>query len=182
MTERLILAGYGGQGIMTLGYCIALSAMRAGKQVTYFPSYGAAVRGGTANCHVTYSDEPIYLTSIEQADSLIIMNQPSYEKFRPLLKADGLLVINSSMVKLVPALEKASRGRVISAAATDIANELKNVRVANSVMLGAYNTATGFLPKDTILSVIVEEMGHRPQLLDANLAAMHRGEEAAKKT
>jgi 2-oxoglutarate ferredoxin oxidoreductase subunit gamma len=99
MTEKIILAGFGGQGMMLLGKLLAQAAMADGKQVTYFPSYGTEVRGGTAVYHLIVSSEEIFSPIIEEADTLIVMNQPSYQKFKGMLKPDGLLLLNTSMIK-----------------------------------------------------------------------------------
>jgi len=152
MTERVIMAGFGGQGMMLLGKLLAAVAMDEGREVTFFPSYGAEVRGGTAHCHVVISDEPIYSPIVERADSLIIMNQPSYGKFRPRLKPGGLLLLNTSMADPDPAQERGSPCVYLSIPATDTANQLGNVRVANVVMLGAYAAVRPVLPSRAILA------------------------------
>ena len=138
MTEQVIMAGFGGQGVMLIGKTYAGSAMHAGKEVTFFPSYGAEVRGGTAHCHIIVSDGPIYSPMVELADSLIIMNQPSYEKFRQRLRPEGLLLLNSSMAQMDKAREAESQALALAIPATELANELGNVRVANVIMLGVY--------------------------------------------
>jgi 2-oxoglutarate ferredoxin oxidoreductase subunit gamma len=96
--HRLIVAGFGGQGILTLGKLLCMAAMREGKKVTYLPAYGPEVRGGTANCQVVISSGIIYSPLVEQADSAIILNQLSYERFARALKPSGLLLVNSSGV------------------------------------------------------------------------------------
>ena len=177
MTERVIMAGFGGQGMMMLGKLVAGVAMRAGRQVTFFPSYGAEVRGGTAHCHVVISDEPIYSPIVEEADALIIMNQPSYDKFRPRLQAGGLLLLNSSMTDPTEAQERASAAHCVSAPVTEMANELGNVRVANVVMLGIYAHARAVLPSSALMAGLEASLaGAKAHLLEINRQAFRRGE------
>lgn len=138
MTERIIIAGAGGQGIMLMGKVLAEAAMRDNKYVTWLPSYGAEVRGGTAHCMVVISDEPIGSPCIGKADTLIIMNGPSLIKFKDRVNPKGLCLINSSL-----AADKSAVSRVESAGTrafpfTDIAIKLGNIKVANMVALGAY--------------------------------------------
>ena len=135
MLERVIMAGFGGQGMMFIGKLLAQAGMEEGFNVTYFPSYGAEVRGGTAHCHVAISDQPIYSPIVEEADALIIMNQPSYRKFRPCLKPDGLLILNSSMVEV----KEEADAEVVAVPATELADEMGGVRVGNVIMLALYN-------------------------------------------
>ncbi len=96
--EEVIIAGFGGQGIILAGKLLAQTAMKAGKEVTFMPSYGAEVRGGTANCMVVIADEPIACPVVGRRDSLIVMNTASLNKFAPHLKNGGLLVMNSSLI------------------------------------------------------------------------------------
>jgi len=176
MTERVIMAGWGGQGVMTLGKLLAWTMMQDGKEVTYFPSYGAEVRGGTAHCHVVVSDDPIHSPIVEVADSLLVMNQPSYEKFCGRLRDGGLLLLNSSLIEDRPA----DGGRVLSMPATAIAGELGSVRVANSVMLGAYNHVRGFAAPEKLLAAIDRALtGPKAALREINHSAFRRGEKIA---
>lgn len=173
MTERMILAGWGGQGMMLLGKLIANIAMRQDKHVTYFPSYGAEVRGGTAHCQVVISDEPIYSPIVEHADTLLIMNQPSYGKFNSLIAEDGLMLQNSSMISM----EEPHEGcRIIRVPATDIANDMGEVRVGNMVMLGAYTAVRDYLPRDEIEDVLRSSLtGRKAKLISLNMKALEKG-------
>ncbi len=134
MIERIIIAGSGGQGVMLLGKVIAQAAMRQGSQVTYLPAYGAEVRGGTSHCMITISDQKIGSPYISKADSLIILNNPSLEKFKIKVKANGLLVLNSSLAKI----DKLAKVEILQFPFTDIAIKLGNIKVANMVALGSY--------------------------------------------
>lgn len=173
MTERMILAGWGGQGMMLLGKLIATIAMRQDKDVTYFPSYGAEVRGGTAHCQVTLSDEPIYSPIVEHADTLLIMNQPSYDKFNSIIADEGLMLLNSSMITS----EEPHEGcRIIRIPATEIANELGEVKIGNMVMLGAYTAARDSLPHGEIEDVLRASLtGRKAKLLSLNMKALEKG-------
>ena len=181
MTERIIIAGSGGQGIITLGKLIAGVAMRQGKEVTFFPSYGAEVRGGTAHCHVIISDEAIYSPIVAEADTLLIMNQLSYQKFRPCLVCGGLLLINSTITVPDDALERDFSATLLSAPVTEKANELGDVRVANMVMLGLYAAVKDVLPSSALIAGLEStRTGRMAQFLDINLRAFRAGEALAK--
>ncbi|MGQ3686218.1 MAG: 2-oxoacid:acceptor oxidoreductase family protein [Candidatus Loosdrechtia sp.] len=147
ITERIILAGFGGQGMMLLGKLLAQAAMAVGKYVTFFPSYGTEVRGGTAVYHLIISDEEIFSPLIEVADTLIVMNQPSYQKFYGMLKPDGLLILNSSMITV----QNHPEMKVYMIPATEIASKLGNVLVSNIVILGAYLAIRKLISADQIL-------------------------------
>jgi len=180
VTERVIMAGFGGQGMMLLGKLLAQVALNEGLEVTFFPSYGAEVRGGTAHCHVTMSDEPIFSPMIERADSLIVMNQPSYDKFRPRLNPNGRLLLNTPMTRTEPAQEGRSPASCLEIPATLLANELGNLRVANMIMMGAYATLLDILPQETVLRVIEENLGKRKaHLMEANRKAYREGAKRA---
>jgi 2-oxoglutarate ferredoxin oxidoreductase subunit gamma len=178
--ERLIISGFGGQGVMTIGKFAASLAMDDGREVTFFPSYGAEVRGGTAHCHLIVSDEPIISPLVEEADSLIVMNQLSYDRFRPLLRAGGLLVLNSSLAEIDPAKEKAGAERV-AVPATEIANEMGNVRVANVIIFGAYCARRKLLDPDRVLAGIDTVLSERKHLQEINRLAFQKGMELAAK-
>ena len=124
MTERIIIAGAGGQGIMLLGKILAQAAMRQDKFVTWLPSYGAEVRGGTAHCMVIISNTEIGSPYIDKADALIIMNQPSLERFKAKLKNKGLLIVNSSLAGRV----NYQNMRISQFPFTDIAIKLGNIK------------------------------------------------------
>jgi len=148
-----------------------------GLQVTFIPAYGPEVRGGTAHCEVVLSGEPIPSPLVEQADTLIILNQPSYDKFRPLLKPDGVALLNSSMAQPDPGDK-----RSLLIPATEAANGLGNVRVTNLVALGAYAQVRGGVPLEAVMGVLGKELtGARAHLLEVNRQAFLKGRELAKK-
>jgi 2-oxoglutarate ferredoxin oxidoreductase subunit gamma len=150
MIEKIIIAGAGGQGIMLLGKVLAEAAMRENKFVTWLPSYGAEVRGGTANCMVVVSDKAISSPFIDKADSLIIMNGPSLQRFKPRLKNNGLLILNSSLAGA--ALNK----KCIKYPFTDIAVKLGNIKIANMVALGCYLGRKNTVTVKTVLKVFAD--------------------------
>ena len=169
MTEEIILAGFGGQGMMLLGKLLAQAAMYEGKYVTFFPSYGTEVRGGTAVYHLIISSEEIFSPLIEAADTLIVMNEPSYQKYKEMVKPNGLLVMNSSMVKTnhLPGVKN------YKVPATEIASKLGNVLVSNIVMLGAYLAIKNLFPIKLMLDQLQALLeGKRGNLFEINKQAL----------
>jgi 2-oxoglutarate ferredoxin oxidoreductase subunit gamma len=174
MTERVIMAGSGGQGLMLIGKLLAHVVMREGKHVTFLPSYGTEVRGGTANCHVVISTEEIFSPFVEEADTLLIMNQQSYDKFKSILRPGGTLLVNSSMVHPAAAADGAD---LIQIPATECASELGNVRVANMVMAGAYNALKNLVQTANLLAELQATLaGKKAALFEINKKALERGE------
>lgn len=173
MKEQVIIAGFGGQGILLAGIILANAGMKDAREVSWLPSYGPEMRGGTANCHVVISDNQIGSPIIESPDCTIIMNKPSLHKFEPLLKKDGCMVINSSLVDVLPEREDISVFRI---PANEIALELGNNKVANMVMLGAYVKARGSVPAKCVEASISSVLGEKnPKLTELNLIAFNKG-------
>lgn len=172
MTEKIICAGFGGQGIMAMGKILALSAMREGKYATWLPSYGAEVRGGTAHCMVVISDEEIASPCIEKADTLIIMNGPSLAKFKNSIRNKGLLLVNSSMADC-----KATSRRldIVCAPVTDMASKLGMEKVANTVAIGIYLARRKIISLKTMERSIEEVLSHREKLIAVNKRALEEG-------
>ena len=177
--EEIIIAGFGGQGILLAGRLLAQTAMKRGLEVTYMPSYGAEVRGGTANCMVIIADEPIASPVVDRPDSLIVMNKASLNKFASRLKAGGLLVMNSSLIDIEPQLDNTIE--IIAVPADKIAIELGNQKAANMVALGAYLQKRGDLSPDAAVACLAETIAKRyHKTLPVNTEALHRGAEFAK--
>jgi 2-oxoglutarate ferredoxin oxidoreductase subunit gamma len=175
--ERLIVAGFGGQGVVFLGRLLAHAMMHEGKNVTFLPAYGPEVRGGWANCHVVISSGEIYSPSVTHPTALLAMNQISWDHFARQLEPDGLAVVNASMAQAAAATPSQ---RIIPVAATDIAKELGDVRATNMVMLGAYNHARGLLALDALLGHLRTALGpQKAALFELNRQAVQRGMEAA---
>lgn len=179
INEKIIFAGFGGQGVMLLGQLITYAGMFEDKEVSWLPSYGPEMRGGTANCHVMVSDKPIASPVISKnATTAIIMNLPSLNKFESELVKDGLLLINSSLVE-----EKTSRDdvRAYYIPANDIASELGNLKVANIIMLGAYLELTKVVKPETVMKALKKIFGEaKEHLIALNEEALKRGAELVK--
>lgn len=143
--EETIIAGFGGQGIILSGKLLAHTGMQAGKNVTYMPSYGAEVRGGTANCMVVLSDKPVASPVVTYPNSLVAMNKASLNKFAGRVKSDGLLIYNSSLIDTGLPDDVAENVRLIAVPADEIAVKLGSKKSANMVALGAYLEARGIL-------------------------------------
>ncbi len=177
--ESIIIAGFGGQGVVLAGKLLAQAALCAGLQVTYFPSYGAEVRGGTSNCTVVISHESIASPVIARPDCLIIMNQASCTKFLPQLKENGLLIFNCSSIKALPPHTPAQIRR-IAIDADEQAIALGNQRVANMILLGAYLKARGLLDLNAVKDVLPQVLAPRyHHMLSTNIRALYKGAELA---
>ena len=172
--EEVLIAGFGGQGIILAGKLLAQTAMKAGKEVTFMPSYGAEVRGGTANCMVIISDRPIACPLVSRPDSLIAMSKASANKFAKSIKDSGVLVMNSSLIKEKPELPESIE--ILSVPADELALELGNIRAANMVALGAYLQKSKILGVDTAVECLPEVLAKRHhQILSVNAEALRRG-------
>jgi len=178
MTNEIMIAGFGGQGVMAIGKTIAEAAMNEGKDVSWLPSYGPEMRGGTANCCVVMSEDPIVCPIVLEPTELIAMNLPSLLKFEPNVVKDGTVFVNSSIIK-----DKVSRNDVkaIYVPCLEIAQELGNLKVANMVMLGAYIEAMHNLKTETIKEMLVHMFtGPKAKLVDLNIEALARGAACVK--
>ena len=176
--REVILSGFGGQGVMSIGKNLAEAGVVEGLEVSWVPSYGPEMRGGTANCTVILSSERIGAPLVETATEIIVMNRPSLLKFESAVKPGGTVFVNSSIVP-----DKVSRTdvRAVYVPCDEIAAELGNPKVANMVMLGAYIGATGALKVETIQEMIHEMFtGKKAKLVPLNLEALQRGIDCAK--
>lgn len=173
MKKEIVISGFGGQGVMSIGKNLVEAGMAEGMEVTWAPSYGPEMRGGTANCHVVLSDKPVGSPLFTHPTELIAMNAPSLEKFVPAVKKDGLVFVNSSVVS---AKVERSDLRAIYVPCAEIAYKVGNPKVGNMVMLGAYVAATGALKPDTIREMIREMFtGRKAKLQDLNFKALDEG-------
>ena len=179
MKKGYIFAGFGGQGMLLIGKFLAMANMLDGKHVSWLPSYGPEMRGGTANCSVIVSDEEVASPMIDKADVLIAMNLPSLDKFEHTVKPGGLIVVNSSIID-----RKVQRDdvRVVYCDAAKIADEVKNPKGANVAILGAMMGADeGSVSLDKMVEAIRIELGERKaRLLDGNKAALVAGMDLSK--
>lgn len=175
MITKTVFAGFGGQGVLMMGYILAVSAMRGGKNVTYLPSYGAEVRGGTANCTVVVADEEIFSPVASSPDYAVIMNKPSLLKYEGTMKQGGLLVLNSSLTGTELFRDDLE---VIKIPANDISKELGSDRIINMIMLGAFVTKTNITTLDSIMDGLAEiTKAKKASLMKLNRKALDRGSE-----
>jgi 2-oxoglutarate ferredoxin oxidoreductase subunit gamma len=173
----MVFSGFGGQGILVLGEVVATIAMNQGKEVTWMPSYGAEMRGGTANCSVIVSDKVIGSPIVQSnVDILCAMNRPSVDKFLPKMREGGLVLVNSSIVTDKVAREGVD---VLEIDATNIAVQVGSLRVANMVMLAGFLKKTELFTLDEITAVLEQRFGgaRSKELIPLNIKAIQRGME-----
>ena len=173
MENRIIIGGFGGQGILFLGRILTYAGMLENKEVTCFPSYGAEVRGGTANCTVIISDELIGSPVVTNPDILIVMSDASLNKFLPRLKQKGLLIFDSSLINK-PVLQ--DNIEITGVPATKISSNIGNTKSANMVLLGAFIAETGLLKKTSVFEAIDSSMPDRKKKgIEVNIKAIVEG-------
>lgn len=153
MTQEIIFAGFGGQGILSMGKFLAYGGMDHGMKVSWCPSYGPEMRGGTANCSVILSDEEIGSPIITAPDTLVVMNRPSLDKFEDMVKPGGLIIMDSNLVNRAVTRTDV---RVVSIPAQTIADEIGSKTIANMVLLGALVELTKVIPMDELLASLKE--------------------------
>lgn len=174
MLQEMIFAGFGGQGVLSMGTLLAYAAMKEGKEVSWMPSYGPEMRGGTANCIVNISDQLISSPIVSEYDVAIILNQPSLRKFESRIKPGGILIWESTNIKEppsrtdidvypLPAIEKAT-------------HELKNVKVMNMLILGALIKINEIVKKESLIIALKETLPNRHHhLIPLNEKAIEMG-------
>lgn len=176
--EEVIIAGFGGQGIILAGKLLSQTAMLSGMETTYMPSYGAEMRGGTANSMIIVAENTVASPMVTRPTSLIVMNKASVSKFVPRVKPNGLIVYNSSLIDELG--QVGSSVNVLSVPADDIAVELGNLKIANMVMVGAYLARRGLLDVDQAAKALPQVLAKRyHKTLPINIEALHRGAELA---
>lgn len=177
MNERILCAGFGGQGVMSLGQLLAYAAMIEDKHVTWIPSYGPEMRGGTAYCNVVLSDSPVGSPIVTtNATCAIIMNLPSLIKFEASVSPGGFILVNSSLIE-----QRVTRTDInpYYIPANDLATECGNVKTANMVMLGAYLALAKPVTFDSVIEIFCKVFGDKSDSLKAiNCLAMQKGAEA----
>jgi len=171
VTERIIISGFGGQGVMLMGKILAAAALKNKRHVTGIPSYGAEVRGGTAHCMIIISDKEIGSPFVSQPDSCIVMNEPSLDKFESKIKKGGVLFVNSSLVKRKP---KRGDLKIFKVPFTDIASKIGNVKIANMVALGKYIREIKIIPDSFLLNVLRNLVGNK-KILKLDEKALKEG-------
>jgi 2-oxoglutarate ferredoxin oxidoreductase subunit gamma len=175
MEKRIIIAGSGGQGVLFFGKLLAHAAMLEGREVTWFPSYGAEMRGGTANCTVIISDSMIGSPVIRNPDMLVVMNNDSYRRFGEKLSPGGILIYDSSQI---PSATPRNGIRLVAIAAGAIASSMNNASLANMALLGASIAASGIVDIKSLLSALDEVTPvRRRELLEVNKDILMKGYE-----
>jgi 2-oxoglutarate ferredoxin oxidoreductase subunit gamma len=178
MKSSLLVAGFGGQGIMMLGKLVGECAHEQGLNVTFLPSYGPEQRGGTANCTVIQSDEPIGSPASRRLDVLCAMNQPSLEKFVVDVKKDGVVLVNSSIVD--PGAIDREDVKVAAIDADMMAYEIGERKTANVIMFAAYMTIADTMPLEKVKELSMKKLARKPELVPLNNAAFDKGVAAAR--
>jgi len=172
MLIKTIFAGFGGQGVLSMGLNLARAAMIEGKFVTYLPAYGAEVRGGTANCTVAISDEEIASPVASSPEFIVAMNKPSLVRFQNQIQTGGLFFVNSSLMEA-----ELSRGDIdiFNVPATRIAEELGSSKYANMVMLGAFAGKSNLISINTLIDGLKTTFGSKQKLISVNKKALMAG-------
>ena len=172
MQNEVKLAGFGGQGIMLMGKILAHAAMEQGFEVVWIPSYGPEMRGGTAYCTVVVSDRPIGSPIIKNPAHLVAMNRPSLEKFAPMVKKDGVIMINSSLIPV-----RSGRDDIIEllVPANDMAIEAGSVKCANIIALSAFAAKSGMVDLDILRSCVEQQFASKAKLIPMNMKAFDEG-------
>ena len=176
--SNVIMAGFGGQGVMLIGNLLAQAAMESGLNVTFVPAYGVEMRGGTANCTVILDKESIGSPVVQRPLSTIVLNQPSLDKFQPLLARGGVQIVNSS---LIDASHVEPKIRSVLLPLNAMAAQLGNAKLLNMIALGAWVRATGALPLSAVQEALHRVISsHYAKLIPANAAALAVGYESAQ--
>lgn len=178
MKTELICAGFGGQGVLTIGKFIAKAGMKEGKHVSWLPSYGPEMRGGTANVSTVVADEPIASPIVSYPDVLVALNQPSIDKFGDSVRENGVIIVNTNMC---PHGCKRTDVQIIAAPLSDIATEIGSQMVLNMLAIGIIIGKTGLIKYETMEEDLSSFMkANKPDLLEKNLTAIKRGMEIGR--
>jgi 2-oxoglutarate ferredoxin oxidoreductase subunit gamma len=177
MTHELLIAGFGGQGVLSMGMTLAYAGMVEGKEISWMPSYGPEMRGGTANCIVIVSDSKISSPIVTTFDSLVALNQPSLDKFQDAVNPGGLILYDSTNIITPPSR---SDIQAMPIAASDEAAKLKNKKTMNMIVLGAFLERTGLVQTESVMKALGNVLPERyHHLLPLNEQALRRGMELA---
>jgi 2-oxoglutarate ferredoxin oxidoreductase subunit gamma len=175
MTHELLIAGFGGQGVLSMGMTLGYAGMVEKKEISWMPSYGPEMRGGTANCIVIVSDKRISSPIVTTFDTVIVLNQPSMEKFEKSVKPGGLLLYDSTNIVVPPTRTDI---RVIGIPASDEAVKMKNARIMNMIVLGAFLEQTRVVDLGSVMAALKKVLPERyHKLLPLNEQALRRGPE-----
>ncbi|MHB0996392.1 MAG: 2-oxoacid:acceptor oxidoreductase family protein [Elusimicrobiales bacterium] len=175
MYQGIRISGFGGQGVISAGVLLAQAGLEEGKEVSFFPAYGAEMRGGTANCSVVVSSDEVSTPIVTVPDTAIVLNEPSLAKFEPMVKPGGLLIVNTSLVNSKPTRKDI---KVLNVPCNEIAGELGNGKVMNMVAMGAFAAATGAVSIDAIAKALPKVYKKlKPEVIELNVKALKRGAE-----
>jgi len=178
MQSEVMFAGFGGQGILLIGDILANAAMEEGREVAWIPSYGPEMRGGTAYCLVVIADRPIGSPIIRNPMHLIAMNRPSLEKFAPMMKPNGVVVVNTSLIPISTNRDDIDE---VLIPANDIAKDLGSTKVANIVALGAFVARSKIVDFATLHRCVKKAFSSKEKLIPINLDALKQGRKAAER-
>jgi len=175
MYQGIRISGFGGQGVISAGYLLAQAGMMEGKEVSFFPAYGAEMRGGTANCSVVVATDQVSTPIVTVPDTAIVLNEPSPAKFEPMVKPGRLLIVHSSLVNSKP---PRTHIQVLFVPCNEIASELGNPKIMNMVAMGAFAAATGAISVDAIAKALPKVYKKlKPEVIELNVKALKRGAE-----
>ncbi len=172
MHNEIILAGFGGQGVLLIGKLLTYAGMKAGLEVTWMPAYGPEMRGGTCNCTVVMSDQQVGSPISSKPHALIVLNLQSIDKFEPLVRPGGIMVMNTSLINR-PAVR--TDLTVVPVPCNQIAVEAGAAKAANMVALGAYIGASGLVDLELVKKTLAETLASRPKLIPINYACLDKG-------
>ena len=173
MLNKIVLAGFGGQGIIIAGKLLAISAMNENKETTHFPSYGAEMRGGTCSCSVVVGDSLIASPIIKNPDIALIFNKPSKDKYEPIMKSNGIMILNNSLIEDTSTRKDIKKYLI---KASEIAEQLGSVKSTNMVMLGALVKATSTIKLDSIInSLTIAFPNAKENAIELNINALKAG-------
>lgn len=176
MDSNVLIAGFGGQGVLFIGQLLAIACMNEGLNVTWSPAYGAEMRGGTVNCTVCMSDDEVACSFVDKPANVIALNAPSFEKFESRIKPGGIMIVNSSLVQDKPKRTDITYKYV---PITDIAHNAGHEKTANIVSLGAFIKAFPVVSKESIIETMKSKLtGKKAQMLDMNVQALCEGYDA----
>jgi 2-oxoglutarate ferredoxin oxidoreductase subunit gamma len=178
MKQEIIISGFGGQGVMVMGQLLTYAGMLEDKHVSWMPSYGPEMRGGTANCAVIIDDSSIGAPTVSEPTAAVVLNLPSLDKFERTVRPKGALIVNSSLIN-----KQAERTDidVHYVPINDIAAELGNPKVVNMVALGALLAATGVVEVEAVMTAFGKKFASKPKIVEVNREAVMRGYNAVKK-
>jgi 2-oxoglutarate ferredoxin oxidoreductase subunit gamma len=172
MHTEIVLAGFGGQGVLLIGKLLAYAGMKAGREVTWMPAYGPEMRGGTCNCTVVLSDHPIGSPISKSPHGLIALNLPSLDKFETAVRPGGIIVVNTSLINRLP---RRTDVAVVAVPANEVAIECGSAKAANMVALGAYLGRSAAAELELVKTIVTESFAAKPKLVEVNHQALSRG-------